>query len=85
MGEDFVTFELAKKLKKKGFWYTTDTLYFKDGGIGVYVGHKPCHEHGLYSRPTIAQVLKWLRKEHGLHIEITSAAFGYSYIICKTP
>ena len=36
MGEDFVTFELAKKLKKKGFWYTTDTLYFKDGGIGVY-------------------------------------------------
>ena len=27
MGEDFVTFELAKKLKKKGFWYTTDTLY----------------------------------------------------------
>lgn len=35
--------------------------------------------------PTIDQVLRWLRKEKGLHIEITASAFGYSYIVSKTP
>ena len=85
MEESFVSFELAEKLKEKGFWYKTETFYDEDGGIGLYLGHKPCFEHDLYSRPTISQVLKWLREEKGIHIELTASAFGYSYIISKTP
>jgi hypothetical protein len=35
--------------------------------------------------PTISQVLKWLRKEKDLHMGIVDSAYGYSYIINKTP
>lgn len=35
--------------------------------------------------PTISQVLKWLRKEKKLFVEVIAAAYGYIYIISDTP
>ena len=63
MNEDYVSFELAKKLKEKGFSCTTETIYFEDGGIGVYTGHDKTLGSDLFPRPYISQVLKWLREK----------------------
>ena len=103
MKEEFVTKEIAERLKENGF---------KEGCFGYYIPggdtlilnynqwRGGCYEDCLYSHeslgkdvvgsdlidvPTISQTLEWLRKEKGLHIEITASAFGYSYIISKTP
>ena len=82
--ENFVPYELAVKLKEKGF---------KDNCIGYYdyagkfhynyksaISNKEiyfCHRkydniwhRDLVAAPTISQVLKWLREEKELHIEI---------------
>ena len=55
--EDFVTFEIAKKLKEKGFEWVKITTY--NPKTKVRNNH---HE------PTISQVLKWLRDKFFLHI-----------------
>lgn len=57
--EDFVTFEIAKKLKEKGFGYDLPITYDYKNQI---------YHH--YIEPTISQVLKWLREEKEIYIEI---------------
>lgn len=63
---DFVSFDLAKKLKEKGYPNNTSHQYNEQGQICVsIVGEDypyPCLE--------IHQVLKWLRDEKKIHIEI---------------
>lgn len=73
--KDIVPFELAKKLKEKGYpqrtfgdydmigsTYFEDGRYYKDGCI--------CNKNDAYTAPQIHQVLKWLREEKKLHIEL---------------
>ena len=88
MNEDFVSFDIAKKLKEKGFscempfamyneiaafhLLTTSAPYnVCDSGFKYreYYDYEDFDEHDCIA-PTISQVLKWLRKEKGLHIEI---------------
>ena len=92
--EDFVTYELAVKLREKGFredciaYYLTDgeLLYNRDqyrGGdykslLNSYnslprnlIGCEPI------DAPTISQVLKWLREENEIYINIVSY-FSYA-------
>ncbi len=73
---DFVTFEIAKKLKDKGFDWETSNVYERNTLACRYED---------YPKPTISQVLKWLREEHHLHFEIVSAVYGYNLIISDTP
>lgn len=82
MNEDFVSYELAVKLKKKGF--KKECLCYYIGNDLVYNIESPiinnqlwfCHNKydNIWHRdnidaPTISQVLKWLRKEKKIHIE----------------
>lgn len=67
--EDFVDFNLAKKLREKEFDWETDDVYERDILICRYED---------YPKLTIYQVLKWLRKEKKIHISI-----DISYIVCK--
>lgn len=87
MKEEFVSNELARKLLAKG--YPIDKVCRGDGIRPMFYelpfGHPEWHDCDAWYNPTISQVLKWLRKEYGIHIEIIAAAFGYSYIISKTP
>ena len=75
MNEDFVPFELAKKLKEKGFpqrtfgsydmvgpTYFSDGRFYKDGCI--------CHKDEAYTAPTIPQVMEWLRNEKKIFIVV---------------
>lgn len=88
MNEDFVSFEIAKKLKQKGFsceipfamyneiadfhLLTTAAPYYVCASgfkYREYYNYEDFDEHDCIA-PTISQVLKWLRKEKSLHIEI---------------
>ena len=70
--EDFVHFELANKLKEKGFPIKTKT----EGKLGL----TELKEVDIL--PTISQVLKWLRKEKNIFIHIdvyTNDKFDYFF------
>lgn len=66
MNKDFVPFELAVKLKEKGFTKETAHHYNDKGEIYVSL----VDEEYPYPCPTISQVLKWLRDEKKIHIVI---------------
>ena len=73
MNEDFVTYELAVKLKKKGFDKDTAHYYNDEGQICVSL----VDEEYPYPCPTISQVLKWLREEKKIFIEIRLCHDGF--------
>ena len=74
--EDFVSFEIAKKLKEKGFSLKKIEIYGKFDSDGLfhsqlyfnYIETMDCDEIIV---PTISQVLEWLRKEKKISIEPT--------------
>lgn len=79
--EDFVTFEIAKKLKEKGFPQVTFGNYNMQSAC--YIEDGRFYENGCitevsraYTAPTISQVLKWLRKEKKLHVHPELAYFS---------
>lgn len=67
--EDFISFELAKLIKEKGFpqdkcdygYITKDNLGWYNIGDRELILHIPDMKY--IAAPTIAQVLKWLREE----------------------
>ena len=88
--EDFVSFEIAKKLKEKGFSLKKTEIYGKFDSDGLfhpqlYFNYIETMDYDEIDAPTISQVLKWLRKEKHLHIELVAAAYGYNYIVSQTP
>lgn len=70
--EDFVTVEIAKKLKEKGFPIKTRA----EGKWGL------TELKDVEILPTISQVLKWLREEKKLHIaiDVWGRTWGYDII-----
>jgi len=69
--EDYVSFEIAKLLKEKGFdeycgYYSSDGEYW---GYCVY-NHKG---KDYISAPTLQMAMKWLRKVHNIHIAVIVA------------
>lgn len=86
--EDYVSFEVAKLLKEKGF--NEECEYFYDeyndnecvicsNGVSAYNND----EHSTYySRPTLQITMKWLRIEHNIHIEphIVKTKHSYGYM-----
>jgi hypothetical protein len=78
IAEDYVSFEVAKLLKEKGFDVYGDGSfgseteihreYSPSGKIKALYNSKP-HKDG-YPAPTHQMALKWLREAHNLHINI---------------
>lgn len=82
MNEDFVSFDLAKKLKEKGFKNNCIGYYDYAGefhyGYASNISNREiyfCHNkydniwhRDLVDAPTISQVLKWLREEKNMHV-----------------
>lgn len=69
--EDFVTFEIAKKLKKKGFREKCMRHYYSKSK-DLFLSYAPdCENFGSdIDAPNISQVLVWFRKEKGIYITI---------------
>lgn len=70
--EDYVSYEVAKLLKEKGFDWSTQYVYTLDG-----TGSTP-HKIGNWraksniQKPTHQMAMKWLREVHGLSVETFS-------------
>lgn len=75
--EDYVSFEVAKLLKEKGFDEPCQFLYFskyKQEGdfIGNFYARKNSEiNEASYSAPTLQMAMKWLREVHNLWCEIS--------------
>lgn len=70
--DDFVTFEIAKKLKEKGFsWICSH--YYRTKSKDLFMIY-PCEDWSnieeRVNAPTISQVLKWLREEREVDLVI---------------
>lgn len=95
--EEQITFEIAKKLKEKGFrekcfaYYDDDSIEYnhesKMFNCELFMSHNSYDNiwHRDYiDAPTISQVLKWLREEKELHIEIYMYHNCYLFEIYNT-
>ena len=83
---DFVSFEIAKKLKEKGYPQKTFGNY--EMQCACYIEDGRFYENGCitevaraYTAPTISQVLKWLREQEKMYIEIFLYNGTYSYFV----
>lgn len=80
--EDFVPFEIAKKLREKGFNEKTFGFYLFPIKLPqypiTYITKNYNKKDNFYSAPTISQVLKWLREEKNIVIMIDLWLAGYS-------
>ena len=66
--EDYVSFEIAKLLKEKGFDGIATNSY--DNYTLEFLPH--CAKHyGQTNAPTLQMAMKWLREERDVQIEIT--------------
>lgn len=84
--EDYVSFEIAKLLKEKGF--DVPTMYFFSAD-GNEIKFQQAHYIDDVARPTQSIALKWLREIHSLHIQVfydmEKSAFGTSIIPTMYP
>ena len=102
MNKDFVSFEIAKKLKEKGFECDHPFAMYSEEGVfydlctsakyitsasgfkcRCYYDYEDFDEHDCVA-PTISQVLKWLREEKKLFVEIFMYHSCYLYEIYNT-
>lgn len=82
IAEDYVSFEIAKLLKEKGFdanllvCYTPDGLFARSYGIKTYTNESEDSAVECIC-PTLQMVMKWLRKVHEIFIR-PNISFLYS-------
>lgn len=82
--EDFVTFEIAKKLKEKGFREKVNAYYGKHENIfDVHPALDMNDADYRASAPTISQVLKWLRDEKFISVEPCATPYNCWYYMIK--
>ncbi len=94
MNEDFVSFDLAKKLKEKGFREPCGYVYnYKRKELECQkVSAMWNHSEYWFAAPTISQVLKWLREEKKMHVMMATYShypnnthdWGYEIINLQT-
>lgn len=81
INEDYVSFEIAKLLKEKGFNIPTHTFY--NTKKDYILKFDPClidRNAGIYvSAPTLQKAMKWLREMYNIYIVITPSMFWGKY------
>ena len=69
--EDYVSFEVAKLLKEKGFDEPTDKQFNLDKIVGDYnITDRSRNPERYLDAPTLQMAMKWLREIHRLHVDI---------------
>lgn len=83
MNQDFVSYELAVKLKEKGFNDNCHAYYepLKHclNFSRVFKTNSLAENYKCVTAPTISQVLKWLREEKKIHICINIYDDGWFF------
>lgn len=76
--EDYVSLEVAKLLKEKGFDYATLYYYEKNGKLGMMNldAQSQMRKHGymndIYPRPTLYETAKWLRNKYDINVAVNA-------------
>lgn len=75
--EDYCSFEISKLLKEKGFDEHCGTAYTTTEGFPIRImgstyslEKNSDYDEFHYSMPSQSLVLKWLREEHKIHIDV---------------
>lgn len=91
--EDYVSFEIAKLLKEKGFdEYVMRWYIIEDSGVIAEVAShsyslskNSSFKNGEIGNPTLQMAMKWLREKHNLSVEVCRTACGYVGCIVSIP
>lgn len=67
--EDYVSYEIAKLLKEKGFDGCSLFHYDDCGQIWIPGGYNK-NKKGHFPAPTLQMAMKWLREVHKIHVVI---------------
>ena len=71
--EDYVSFEIAKLLKEKGFKGDTSCYYTQDNSKRwIYQHYHDFDKKDRIECPTVQMAMKWLREKHYKSIEVRS-------------
>lgn len=85
MKEEFVTYEIAKKLEAKGMGNDGNYGYNDKGEICIPVYNLDDDQvKTMCPCPQIHEVLKWLREDKGLYVDISLCKKGYYAIVYET-
>lgn len=69
--EDYVSFEVAKLLKEKGFDWNTDKQFNSDKIVGDYnITDRSRHPERYLDAPTLQMAMKWLREVYNIAISV---------------
>lgn len=72
--EDYVSFEIAKLLKEKGFDEYTSMVYNQNGSFMPNGAIEDTYQT-FYSAPTLQMVMKWLREVHNINISVVPHSY----------
>ena len=84
--ENYVSFEVAKLLKKAGFEEECVTNYYDSGGNFVETGYKFNYNFQTidHSAPTHQMAVAWLRQKYDISIEVSVLKYNcWVYTIYK--
>ena len=71
VNEDYVSFEIAKLLKEKGFNWNTDKQFNLDKIVGDYnITDRSRYPERYLDAPTLQMAMKWLRETFEIHCQI---------------
>ena len=70
MNEDYVSLEVAKLLKEKGFDSHYSTHFYKNNKLECYMDDRKKYwlQKDEYAAPTLYMAQKWLRETKGIYI-----------------
>lgn len=81
---DYVSLNVAKRLKEKGFDEPVLSQYTKVGSVWSCQEPKDFNKAiDCYSRPTLYEAQKWLRTKHNIHVCVDNNASGWFYVLFK--
>lgn len=74
--EDYVSFEIAKLLKEKGFESDDCHTAYDENGQFFWHGDYSKDRKGVVDAPTLQMAMKWLRELHNIEIVIDVCKYG---------
>ena len=82
--EAYVSYELAKLLKEKGFDVSCLSTYdINNGKQYFHTSYIMCATR--INAPTLQMACRWLREVHNLCVVVDRTACGYIYLITRIP
>lgn len=75
--EDYVSLDVAKLLKEKGFKSDDCHTAYDENGQLFWYGDYSKDRKGAVDAPTLQMAMKWLRAAHKLFIDVTAAMNDY--------